>query len=69
MFIDGHLILGSTMADKVVLVMAEADGRPVGSIERLIDIISAKKPGDRVDLEVIRNAKRMNVNVKLGRQA
>ncbi|HEY6069477.1 MAG TPA: trypsin-like peptidase domain-containing protein [Gaiellaceae bacterium] len=50
-------------------LIVKADGRPVGSIERLIDIISAKKPGDHVSLEVIRSAKRMNVNVKLGRQA
>ena len=50
-------------------LIVKADGRPVGSIERLIDIISAKKPGDHVNLEVIRDAKRMNINVKLGRQA
>ncbi|HEX6663584.1 MAG TPA: trypsin-like peptidase domain-containing protein [Gaiellaceae bacterium] len=50
-------------------LIVKADGRPVGSIERLIDIISAKRPGDHVTLEVIRNAKRMNINVKLGRQA
>ncbi len=50
-------------------LIVKADGRPVESIERLIDIISAKKPGDHVSLEVIRSAKRMNVNVKLGRQA
>jgi S1-C subfamily serine protease len=50
-------------------LIVEADDQPVSTIERLIDIIAAKKPGDHVDLQIIRGSKRMNVNVKLGRQA
>jgi S1-C subfamily serine protease len=50
-------------------LIVKADGQPVSTIERLIDIISAKQPGDHVDLQIIRGSKRMNVNVKLGRQA
>jgi S1-C subfamily serine protease len=49
-------------------LIVKADGQPVRTIERLIDIIAAKRPGDRVSLEILRNSKRMNVTVKLGRQ-
>ena len=36
--------------------------------ERLIDLISTKKPGDKIDLEVIRGTNRVHLNVTLGRQ-
>jgi S1-C subfamily serine protease len=49
-------------------VIVKADGRPVPTIERLIDVISAKKPGDRIDLEVVRGTTRIHLNVTLGRQ-
>jgi len=49
-------------------LIVKADGQPVRTIERLIDIIAAKQPGDRVNLEILRDSKRMNVTVKLGRQ-
>jgi S1-C subfamily serine protease len=49
-------------------VIVKVDGQPVPTIERLIDLIAAKKPGDRVDLEVVRGTKRLHVTVKLGRQ-
>jgi putative serine protease PepD len=48
-------------------VIVKVDGQPVPTIERLIDLISAKKPGDRIDLEVIRSTSRIHVNVTLGR--
>ena len=50
-------------------LIVKADGQPVRTIERLIDIIAAKRPGDRVSLEILRDSKRMKVTVKLGRQA
>jgi len=49
-------------------VIVSVDGRPVPTIERLIDVIAAKKPGDTVELEVVRGRSRIHVNVKLGRQ-
>jgi S1-C subfamily serine protease len=49
-------------------LIVKADGQPVRNIERLIDIIAAKRPGERVTLEIFRSSKRMNVTVKLGRQ-
>jgi len=49
-------------------VIVKANGQPVPSIERLVDLIAAKKPGDRINLEVVRGTSRMHINVELGRQ-
>jgi S1-C subfamily serine protease len=49
-------------------VIVKVDGRPVPSIERLVDLIASKKPGDKIDLEVVRGTSRNHLNVKLGRQ-
>jgi S1-C subfamily serine protease len=49
-------------------VIVKVDGRAVPSIETLVDLIGAKKPGDHIDLEVVRGSKQMHLNVKLGRQ-
>ena len=49
-------------------VIVKVDGQPVPSVERLVDLIAAKKPGDTIDLEVVRGTNRINLNVKLGRQ-
>jgi putative serine protease PepD len=55
-------------------VIARVDGRTVGSLAVLRDLIAAKAPGDSVTLTVYRSARRtagwkqMTVRVKLGRQ-
>jgi len=49
-------------------LIVKADGEPVPTIERLIDVIGSKKPGDRIDLEIYRGTKRLTLTVKLGRQ-
>jgi len=49
-------------------VIVKADGQPVPTIERLIDFISTKKPGDKIGLEVIRGTSRVHLSVTLGRQ-
>ncbi|MGZ4390898.1 MAG: S1C family serine protease [Gaiellaceae bacterium] len=49
-------------------VIVKMDGGPVPSIERLVDLIASKKPGDKIDLEVVRGTSRIHLNVKLGRQ-
>jgi S1-C subfamily serine protease len=49
-------------------VIIKVDGRPVPSIETLVDLIGSKKPGDHIDLVVVRGSKQMHLNVKLGRQ-
>jgi S1-C subfamily serine protease len=40
----------------------------VPSVERLVDLIAAKKPGDKIDLEVVRGTSRIHLDVRLGRQ-
>jgi S1-C subfamily serine protease len=49
-------------------VIVKVDGRPVPSIERLVDLIASKTPGDKIELEVVRGTSRIDLNVKLGRQ-
>jgi S1-C subfamily serine protease len=49
-------------------IIVRADGRPVATIEQLRDLVSAKKPGQSVTLQVFRNAKKLTLQVKLGRQ-
>jgi S1-C subfamily serine protease len=50
-------------------VIVAVDGRPVSTIESLIDVIASKKPGDDLDLEVVRGMARTHVTVTLGRQS
>ncbi len=49
-------------------IVVAVDGQPVGSIERLRDIVAAKKPGDTITLRIRRDAKWKTLTVKLGRQ-
>jgi S1-C subfamily serine protease len=49
-------------------VIVKLDGVTVPSIERLVDLIASKKPGDKIDVEVVRGNSRIHLNVKLGRQ-
>jgi S1-C subfamily serine protease len=49
-------------------VIVKADGQSVPSIERLIDLIATKQPGDTIRLEIVRGTNRMTLDVKLGRQ-
>ena len=48
-------------------VIVKVDGEPVTTVERLIDLIASKEPGDGVDIEVVRGNARKTVTVKLGR--
>jgi S1-C subfamily serine protease len=49
-------------------IVVAAAGRPVASLNKLRDIIAAKKPGDSIRVVVYRAGKRKSVDVKLGRQ-
>ena len=49
-------------------VVTKADGRPVTSPDELSTLISAKEPGDRIELEVARGNETMTISVTLGRQ-
>src|SRR5207245_1485022 len=49
-------------------LIVAADGARVSSLEALRDLVAAKKPGDTLRLTVYRNAKKLTISVKLGRQ-
>ena len=49
-------------------VIVAVDGRPVPTVERLIDLIGTKKPGDKIQLEIVRGTSRRTLSVTLGRQ-
>jgi putative serine protease PepD len=49
-------------------LIVKADGARLASIDRLRSIVSAKKPGDEVKLEIFRDATKLTLDVKLGRQ-
>jgi len=48
-------------------VIASVDGIPLNSETRFRDVISSKKPGDIVTLEIYRGSTKSTVDVKLGR--
>jgi S1-C subfamily serine protease len=49
-------------------LIVRADGQTIGSVERLRDVIAAKRPGDSITLEIYRGTKKMTIDVELGRQ-
>jgi S1-C subfamily serine protease len=49
-------------------LIVRADGQTIASVERLRDVIAAKKPGDPLKLELYRGTKKLSIDVKLGRQ-
>ena len=49
-------------------VIVKVDGEPIGSVERLIDVIASKKPGDKIDVEVVRGTSHQTLTINLGRQ-
>src|SRR5262249_10019063 len=49
-------------------VIVKVDDEPITTVERLIDVIASKKPGDKISVEVVRRASYKTLTVKLGRQ-
>ena len=49
-------------------IVVAAAGQPVASLDKLRDIVAAKKPGDSIHVVVYRAGKRKTIDVKLGRQ-
>jgi S1-C subfamily serine protease len=49
-------------------IIVLADGKRIGSIEQLRDVIASHKPGDELELEIYRASKKTSVTVTLGRQ-
>jgi putative serine protease PepD len=50
-------------------VIVKVDGEPVPTVERLVDLIASKQPGDEIDVEVVRGSSHHTLTVKLGRQS
>ncbi len=50
-------------------IITKADGVSIYSLGRLRDLISAKQPGDSMELELYRGRKKLTLTVKLGRQS
>jgi serine protease Do len=46
-------------------VVVAVDGRPIADTRELIDMVSSKKPGSTVKLEVVRERKRVSIDVVL----
>jgi S1-C subfamily serine protease len=49
-------------------IIVAAAGQPVSSLDKLRDIVAAKKPGDSIPVVVYRQGRRETVDVKLGRE-
>ena len=49
-------------------VILSVDGRRIGTLRELRDAVDAARPGDRVDLEILRDGRRRTIAVTLGRQ-
>src|SRR3954462_4726248 len=49
-------------------VITKADGQPLETSDQLASVVTSKKPGDSLDLEVHRGQETLNVTVELGRQ-
>ena len=48
-------------------IIVKAGGSPVASLDKLRDVVAARKPGDTLRLVIYRGDKKKNVDVKLGR--
>ena len=49
-------------------IIVGADGQKISSIEQLRDAIAAHKPGDKIKLQILRDANKTSVTVTLGRR-
>jgi S1-C subfamily serine protease len=49
-------------------IIVAVDGRQLSSIDQLRDVVAAHQPGDKIKLQIFRDAKKTSVTVTLGRQ-
>ncbi|HEX2265289.1 MAG TPA: PDZ domain-containing protein, partial [Solirubrobacterales bacterium] len=49
-------------------IITEVDGKKVTSMDELIEIVSGSKPGDELELTLVRGGDEETVDVKLGTQ-
>jgi S1-C subfamily serine protease len=60
-FVYEYQIVDPHSADLIVSV----DGQPVKSFDDLLSAVEAKRPGEQVDLGIVRNGREMNVRLRL----
>jgi S1-C subfamily serine protease len=65
---DGEIAFQATPIPTGGDVIVAVDGRRLTRRDDLADVISAKRAGERVNLEVLRNGKRRTVEVELGQR-
>ncbi len=61
-----RVIVGNTRLVVGGDVIVEADGQTIDSVEALQRLLRSKKPGDKMRLAVIRDARRLSLTVALG---
>jgi S1-C subfamily serine protease len=49
-------------------VIVKVDGQSTPTVERLIDVIASKHPGDKIEVEIVRGSAHHTLTVTLGRQ-
>jgi S1-C subfamily serine protease len=49
-------------------IITEANGKPVKSMEQLVEVIQDSKPGDKLELKILRDGDSKTVDVTLGTQ-
>jgi S1-C subfamily serine protease len=49
-------------------LIVKADDVRVPTLDRLRDVIAAKRPGDMLSLQIYRGDSKLTINTKLGRQ-
>ncbi|MGE5282266.1 MAG: S1C family serine protease [Chloroflexota bacterium] len=47
-------------------IIVEIEGQPIGSMEEVIEAVDAKKPGDKMELTVLRHGEKKTIDVTLG---
>jgi S1-C subfamily serine protease len=50
-------------------VIVKVDGQQTPTVERLIDVIASKQPGQKIEVEIVRGTSHQTLTVKLGRQS
>ena len=50
-------------------IVTAVDGKAVESMEALSDVVKAQKPGDKVELTVLRDGREITVTVTLGERS
>jgi S1-C subfamily serine protease len=64
----GDVYEGTSAADAGIKIgdrMIKWNGKAIANVEEWMPLLTAQKPGDEVDVTVLRGGKEMNIKVKL----